>query len=59
MFQKDHDVFFALDLMENSEFLKDLKFGIGNGYLHYYLYNFKCPDMTEQEVKQQFCIYII
>ena len=52
IFQKDHDVFNTLDLMENSEFLKDLKFGIGDGNLHYYLYNFKCPEMDEHEVRK-------
>jgi len=48
--QKDHDVFNTLDLMENQKFIKDLKFGIGDGNLHYYLYNFKCPEMEEQEI---------
>lgn len=33
--QKDVDVVNALDLMENEEFLKDLKFGPGDGTLHY------------------------
>ena len=31
--QRDVDVFNCLDVMENSEFLKDLKFGIGDGKL--------------------------
>nr|CAB3264383.1 glycylpeptide N-tetradecanoyltransferase 1 [Phallusia mammillata] len=44
------DVFNALDLMDNQSFLKDLKFGMGDGNLHYYLYNFKCPDITEDKV---------
>lgn len=48
--QKNHDVFNALDLMDNQTFLKDLKFGMGDGNLHYYLYNFKCPEMTESQV---------
>ncbi|KAF7273790.1 glycylpeptide N-tetradecanoyltransferase 1-like [Rhynchophorus ferrugineus] len=39
------DVFNALDLMDNSEFLESLKFGIGDGKLQYYLYNWKCPSM--------------
>lgn len=26
---------------QNSEFLNDLKFGIGDGQLHYYLYNYR------------------
>jgi len=48
--QTGHDVFNALDLMENQSYLKDLKFGPGDGNLHYYLYNFKCPELTENEV---------
>ncbi|XP_034235682.1 glycylpeptide N-tetradecanoyltransferase 1 [Thrips palmi] len=39
------DVFNALDLMENKEFLEPLKFGIGDGNLQYYLYNWRCPSM--------------
>merc|ERR1719209_1945784 len=35
----EFDVFNALDLMENSEFLEELKFGQGDGNLQYYLYN--------------------
>eukprot|EP00976_Prorocentrum_cordatum_P081001 1184210-Prorocentrum_minimum.AAC.1 len=31
----------ALDIMENVEFLKDLKFGIGDGHLQYYIYNWR------------------
>ena len=37
--QKNFDVFNALDVMENEGFLKELKFGPGDGQLHYYLYN--------------------
>ncbi|KAG5887318.1 hypothetical protein JTB14_006462 [Gonioctena quinquepunctata] len=43
--QLNFDVFNALDLMDNSEFLLQLKFGIGDGKLQYYLYNWKCPSM--------------
>ncbi|CAE7365427.1 Nmt1 [Symbiodinium natans] len=43
--QQDFDVFNALDVMENESFLKELKFGIGDGYLQYYLYNWKCPKI--------------
>jgi len=46
----DYDVFNALDLMENSEFLEKLKFGIGDGNLQYYLYNWRCPDVTPGEI---------
>ncbi|KAL3831547.1 hypothetical protein ACJMK2_023287 [Sinanodonta woodiana] len=44
------DVFNALDLMENKEFLEKLKFGIGDGNLQYYLYNWKCPSMAPNQV---------
>ncbi|KAG1667053.1 hypothetical protein FOA52_000416 [Chlamydomonas sp. UWO 241] len=38
---KGYDVFNALDLQENSKWLKELKFGIGDGSLHYYLFNWR------------------
>jgi len=44
------DVFNALNLMENSYFLTELKFGIGDGNLQYYLYNWKCPEMENGDV---------
>jgi len=43
--QQDFDVFNALNVMENESFLKELKFGIGDGFLQYYLYNWKCPKI--------------
>lgn len=36
----NYDVFNALDIMHNESFLKKLKFGPGDGHLHYYLYNY-------------------
>ena len=39
--QKDFDVFNCLDLMDNAQFLTDLRFGIGDGNLQYYLYNWR------------------
>ena len=42
--QRDFDVFNCLDLMENSQFLKDLKFGAGDGNLQYYLYNWRLSN---------------
>jgi len=36
-----YDVFNALDVMDNSEFLEPLKFGVGDGHLHYYHYNWR------------------
>ncbi|XP_030076511.1 glycylpeptide N-tetradecanoyltransferase 1 isoform X1 [Microcaecilia unicolor] len=47
---KGFDVFNALDLMENKMFLEKLKFGIGDGNLQYYLYNWKCPSMVAEKV---------
>lgn len=62
--QAGFDVFNCLDIMENSTFLKELKFGyanklssrllttssIGDGNLQYYLYNWKCPDMPPSKL---------
>ena len=36
--------------MDNSEVLKELKFGIGDGNLQYYVYNWKCQEMPSNEV---------
>jgi len=44
------DVFNALNLMENEEFLDELKFGIGDGNLQYYVYNWCCPTMEYKDV---------
>lgn len=40
-----YDVFNALDLMENEEVFGDLKFGIGDGHLQYYLYNWRVREV--------------
>eukprot|EP00546_Thalassionema_frauenfeldii_P003836 CAMPEP_0178919218 /NCGR_PEP_ID=MMETSP0786-20121207/14310_1 /TAXON_ID=186022 /ORGANISM="Thalassionema frauenfeldii, Strain CCMP 1798" /LENGTH=386 /DNA_ID=CAMNT_0020593115 /DNA_START=179 /DNA_END=1339 /DNA_ORIENTATION=- len=44
------DVFNALNLMENDEFLQELKFGYGDGHLQYYLYNWACPSMKPNDI---------
>lgn len=44
------DVFNALDLMENEQFLKPLKFGEGDGNLNYYLYNWRCPELDKKKL---------
>lgn len=44
------DVFNALHLMQNETFFKELKFGPGDGTLHYYLYNWKCAKMKPSDV---------
>lgn len=46
----DFDVFNALNLMHNDQFLEELKFGIGDGNLNYYLYNWKCPTIGERAI---------
>lgn len=46
----DMDVFNALDLMENESFLTKLKFGIGDGTLNYYLYNWGCPEIPSGKI---------
>ncbi|KAH8045831.1 hypothetical protein JL722_13986 [Aureococcus anophagefferens] len=46
----DMDVFNALNIMENDAFLKELKFGIGDGHLQYYLYNWKCAEMQPNDI---------
>jgi glycylpeptide N-tetradecanoyltransferase len=48
--QLNADVVNALDLMENGTFLEKLKFGHGDGYLQYYLYNWATPEMTNKEL---------
>ena len=44
------DVFNALDVMENLLFLENLKFGMGDGFLQYYLYNWQCEEMRAQDI---------
>jgi glycylpeptide N-tetradecanoyltransferase len=48
--QREFDVFNALDIMENEQFLKNLKFGIGDGNLHYYLYNWRIPECKPSQI---------
>ena len=48
--QNDFDVFNALDVMENSSFLEELKFGIGDGRLHYYFYNYRVKGIKPKDV---------
>lgn len=48
--QLNFDVFNALDILENETFLKDLKFGIGDGHLQYYLFNWRCASVKPSEV---------
>lgn len=43
-------MFNALDLMDNKQFLENLKFGVGDGNLQYYLYNWRCPSVSPQDI---------
>jgi glycylpeptide N-tetradecanoyltransferase len=49
---KGYDVFNALDVLQNEEFLRELKFGIGDGALQYYLYNWRvaAPELQPSDV---------
>jgi len=45
------DVYNALNLMDNSDDLfNELKFGIGDGNLNYYLYNWQCMPMQHEQI---------
>jgi len=44
------DVYNALDVQENGPVFKELKFGIGDGKLAYYVYNWRTPHMAPDEV---------
>jgi len=43
-------VFNCLEIQDNKSILTDLKFGAGDGYLQYYLYNWICKPMAPEEV---------
>ncbi|XP_029977678.1 glycylpeptide N-tetradecanoyltransferase 1-like [Sphaeramia orbicularis] len=47
---KGFDIFTALDVMDNRSFLEKLKFNMSTQSLHYYLYNWMCPDMSPEKV---------
>jgi len=49
--KEGYDVFNALDILDNSEVFSDLKFSVGDGNLHYYLYNWGlAKDLKPPEV---------
>jgi len=45
----EFDVFNALTLMDSVPVLQDLKFGVGDGHLNYYLYNWRTAPMAGME----------
>jgi len=46
----DFDVFNCLDVMENTKFLEELKFGVGDGELHYYLFNWRIKGIVPADL---------
>ncbi|KAJ3050967.1 hypothetical protein HK097_008060 [Rhizophlyctis rosea] len=44
------DVFNCLNLMQNGQFVENLKFGKGDGNLHYYLYNYRCQNVEPERM---------
>ncbi|SIO73350.1 glycylpeptide N-tetradecanoyltransferase [Babesia microti strain RI] len=46
----NYDVFNMIDLMDNRKVFEKLKFGQGDGDLHFYLYNWKFPPIKPHEV---------
>ncbi|XP_029134939.1 glycylpeptide N-tetradecanoyltransferase 2 [Labrus bergylta] len=47
---KGFDIFSALDVMDNKSFLEKLKFSVHDSSLYYYLYNWKCPNVSPDKV---------
>ena len=44
------DVYNCLDIMENETVFKELLFGMGDGTLKYYLWNFACPEIKPKDL---------
>ena len=44
------DVFNSLELLEYATVMKELKFGVGDGHLQYYLYNWRTRGMPADQV---------
>lgn len=48
--QKGFDVCNLVGVQENEDFINDLKFGVGDGCLHYYFYNWSYPPIKPSRV---------
>lgn len=48
--KNNFDVYNMLDLQDNKPFLKELRFGQGDGHLHYYLYNWRFKNIKPEDV---------
>jgi len=44
------DVYNTLNIMENDTILSDLLFGMGDGTLKYYFYNYQCPSVEPKDM---------
>lgn len=44
------DVFNALDIMDNKQAFEELHFGVGNGNLYYYLYNWNLKRVASEKI---------
>lgn len=44
------DVFNCVDIMKNQAFMKELLFALGDGSLHYYLYNWKTTLLKPDQI---------
>ena len=44
------DVFNALDVQGNRPIFDPLKFGMGDGNLQYYVYNWKAPEIQSEDI---------
>ena len=42
--------FIFITLPQNKPILEDLKFGMGDGNLHYYIFNWVCPNIEPSQV---------
>ena len=45
--------------MDNKDFLEKLKFGVGDGCLQYYLYNWKCADIHSHMVSHAYTAAVV
>ena len=43
-------MFNCLNLMQNGQVVENLKFGKGDGNLHYYLYNYRCQNVEPEKM---------
>ena len=48
--QNGFDVYNCLNIMDNESVFKDLLFGMGDGTLKYYFYNFVCPETVPKDL---------